>query len=115
MRIEEENGTKERRANKRFKCIGYAEVVVPDSEFLFRGEIRDISLTGCYVATRARLKVDRSTEVEIRFTVSGVQVHSFARVIQIRPGHGVGFEFASCDERTEKAFLGLVRKFTAAA
>jgi hypothetical protein len=81
----------------RFECDGLAEVVVFDSEFLFRGEVRDISLNGCYIETRARLNLKRFAEVELRFTVDGAQLCSIAKVIEIRPGKGVGIAFQSGD------------------
>ena len=99
----------------RFECDGLAEVVVFDSEFLFRGEVRDISLNGCYIETRARLNLKRFAEVELRFTVDGAQLCSIAKVIEIRPGKGVGIGFQSGDTRMDKSLRRLIERLSATA
>src|SRR5437660_7939877 len=48
-----ESSGRDRRRNERFVFDGFAEVVSYRPEVLFRGAVRDISLTGCYVETRA--------------------------------------------------------------
>jgi hypothetical protein len=65
--VNEETATaRERRRHTRFACDGRAEVVFrPD--LLFRGELKDISLTGCYIATRARLNLKRFAEIDCGF------------------------------------------------
>jgi hypothetical protein len=68
-------------------------VVVFDPELLFRGKVKDISLTGCYVATPARLKLKRFAEIEVRFSANGQYLSSLARVMDVRPGQGVGSNF----------------------
>ncbi len=83
----------DRRRHRRFPCEGYAEVVCSHPTFLFRGRIRDVSLTGCFIETAARLNLKRMTEVEVRFTARGRQISSLARLMDIRPGKGAGFEF----------------------
>ena len=69
---------KERRKQERFGCDGFAEVIVGDAEFLFRGAIQDISLSGCYIRSRARLRLHRGAEVDLHFS-------SERRLLQ-RPG-----------------------------
>lgn len=98
----------ERRRHRRFPCEGYAEVVCCYPTVLFRGRIRDISLTGCFIETAARLRLERLTEVELRFTAIGRHVSSAARVMDIRPGKGAGFEFLPGDHGMQEAFLKLI-------
>ncbi len=54
-----------RRRHARYQCRGFAEVIVDNACFLFRGSIRDISQTGCYIESQARLALKRGTEVEL--------------------------------------------------
>ncbi|HVZ83364.1 MAG TPA: PilZ domain-containing protein [Terracidiphilus sp.] len=110
-----EHGGPERRRNPRYACSGPVEVGVFDAEFLFRGEVRDLSLTGCYVQTRARLRLRPDTEVELRFSLEGENVRCLARVKSLRPGVGAGFEFQEFDERSKKAILRLIRALEEAA
>jgi hypothetical protein len=101
---------RDRRRHERFVCDGMAEVVVFQPELLFRGEVKDISLTGCYVATRARLNLKRFAEIELRFCANGQQLSSLARVMDVRPGRGLGVEFLPGDPRMNKRFRDLIEQ-----
>ena len=101
---------RERRQHERFVFDGRAEVVAFQPELLFRGEVKDISLTGCYVATRARLNLKRFTEIELRFSANGQQLSSPARVMDVRPGRGIGVEFLPGDPRMNKRFRDLIEQ-----
>ena len=82
-----------------------AEVVVFRPKSLFRGRIRDISRSGCFIETRAPLKLTRLTEVELRFTANGMHLASLARLMEVQPGCGAGFEFLSDDPRLDARFV----------
>jgi hypothetical protein len=99
---------RERRRHQRFACDGLAEVVAFNPEVLFRGEVKDVSLTGCYIATRAHLRLKRFAEIELRFSADGHQVSSLARVMEVRPGKGVGVEFLAGDPRLDEQFHRLI-------
>ncbi len=104
---------KDRRRHQRFACDGFAEVVSFHPELLFRGEVKDISLTGCYVTTRARLNLKRFAKIELRFSANGKQLTSLARVMDVRPGRGVGVEFLPGDPRMSKRFRELIEELKA--
>ncbi len=104
---------RDRRRHERFACDGRAEVVAFSPELLFRGEVKDVSLTGCYVATRARLKLRRFAQIELRFSANGHQVTSLARVVDVRPGKGVGVEFLPGDPRVNERLCNLLRQLGA--
>lgn len=110
-----ETPVQDRRRNPRFACNGPVEVGVFDAEFLFRGEIQDLSMEGCYVRTRARLRLRRGTEVELRFSLAGEHVKCVARVMSFRPGTGAGFEFMDLDEKPRKAIVRLIGLLDGAA
>jgi hypothetical protein len=100
---------KERRRRLRVVCTGFAEGIVLDSRYLFRGEIRDFTESGCFVKTKARLHAKRLAEVDIRFIVNGIQYHTAARVMNVRPDEGYGLEFLFKDLRTQELFRSLYR------
>lgn len=104
---------KDRRRNERFAFDSDAEVVSFQPELLFRGAVRDISLTGCYVETRARLKLKRFAEIELRFSANGRQLCSLARIMDVRPGKGIGVEFLPGDQRMNKGFRDLIEELKA--
>lgn len=99
----------ERRRSRRYPCNGFAEVVVFHPESLFRGEIRDVSQSGCFVMTKAHVHMERLGEVDLRFTLNENHYHTLARIIMFRPGEGVGFEFLITDRKTEKMLRDLNR------
>jgi hypothetical protein len=112
----EDTGTgSERRRHTRYACDGRAEVVVFRPDLLFRGEVKDISRTGCYIATRARLNLRKFAEIELRFSANGQHLSSLARVMDVRPGHGVGIEFLPGDPRMDQEFHELLERLRAAA
>jgi hypothetical protein len=83
----------EQRRWRRFPCSGFAEVSVYHPDTLFRGQIRDLSLHGCFVETRARVHPDIHAIAEIRFNLNNRQYKTPAVVMNLRQGEGVGFQF----------------------
>jgi len=108
-----QNQAAERRIATRHPCNGFAEVAVPCTGFLFRGEIGNLSEFGCYIKTRAHLNVSRSTEVEIRFTVSSNNFSVLARCAAVQSGVGGGFEFTLIEPRMHKKLLELIEELNA--
>lgn len=108
-----ESTGRDRRRHERFSLECFAEVVSYHPELLFRGAVRDISLTGCYVETRARLNLKRLAEIELRFSANGHQLSSLARVIDVRPGKGIGVEFLPGDPGMNKRFRDLIEELKA--
>jgi hypothetical protein len=101
----------ERRKQERFECDGFAEVIVDDAAFLFRGAIRDFSMSGCFIKSSARLRLDRGAEVDLRFSVDGSHFNARARLMIVRPGGGAGFEFFPGDPELRSRLLTLVARF----
>ena len=99
----------ERRRCPRYPCRGSAEALVLFPGFTLRGEILDVSLTGCFLQTRTNIHMDRFSKVQLRFEVNGCEYQTLARVMGIRGGNGVGMEFSFDSPRAEAAFKGLMR------
>ena len=100
---------RERRQSRRFSCGGFAEVFSNETGNLFRGEIRDISQTGCYIMTRVRLKLERLAEVDVVFVLNKRRFQTLARVMDVRPGKGLGLEFVLSEPGTEESIKDLLQ------
>jgi hypothetical protein len=108
----ERAGGKESRRNRRYGCDGFAEAVALDGNFLLRGEILDISQTGCFIKTKAQLHLGRYTKVDLRFTVKETSFHILARVMEVRFGKGAGFEFLHVDPQVRASLLLLIHSLS---
>jgi hypothetical protein len=93
----------------------FAEVVAAHEGTLFRGKILDISQTGCYIETRARLKLERFTDVEMLFKVNNNHYRTSARVMDVRPGKGLGVEFRPVDSQARELLEELLQTLGATA
>ncbi|HUY94470.1 MAG TPA: PilZ domain-containing protein [Terracidiphilus sp.] len=105
----------ERRRHRRFPCDGAAEVVVFRPESLIRGRVRDISRSGCFIETRAPLKMARMTEVELRFMANGNRMVALAHLMDVQPGRGAGFQFLTADPRLDAGFERWIEDLNAAS
>ena len=101
----------DRRLSRRFACDGFAEIYAFEAGFLFRGTIRDISQTGCYVMTKFALKLESLSEVDVLLILKNYEYRIRARVRNFRPGKGVGLEFLYDDPQIEARFQTLLQKF----
>ena len=101
----------ERRLERRFDCNGFAEVYAFEAGLLFRGTIRDISQTGCYILTKFGLKLEPLTEVDVLLILKNYEYRIPALVRNVRPGRGVGLEFLYRDPQIEARFHDLLQKF----
>jgi hypothetical protein len=101
----------ERRLSRRLGCDGFAEVFAFESGFLFRGAIRDISRTGCYIETKVKLRLECQSEVEVLFRLKSHEYRILAQVKNVRPGKGAGFEFLFQDPLVEVPFRKLLQAF----
>ena len=106
---------RERRKQERFDCDGFAEVIVDYAGLLFRGAIQDVSLNGCYIRSRARLRLDRGAEADLHFSVEGDSFYARARLVIVRPGKGAGFQFLFDDPEIQLRLASLVRKLEISA
>ena len=98
----------ERRRHIRYAVDGDAEVLLADGSQIFRGSILDISLSGCFIETKARLRVPVGAPVEMVFRANGVMLRTAATVRAVRAGKGAGFLFDSLSERMEAELQSLI-------
>jgi hypothetical protein len=83
----------DRQASSRFKCEERAEIIVFPSGFLCRGEITSLGLNGCFISTKAPLKLQPANLVALRFTIGTHPMRLEATVAHFSPGEGVDLEF----------------------
>lgn len=83
----------DRPANPRFRCEEKAEIVVFPSGFLCRGEMTNLGLKGCFISTKAPLKLQPENLVALRFTIGTHSMRLDATVAHFTPGEGVDLEF----------------------
>jgi hypothetical protein len=102
-------GVKERRRSRRHDCEGYVEAWVSHPDSLFRGEIQDISLTGCFIRTKARLNLAHFAAVDLHFTLENSHFRAATRVIDVRPGKGVGLEFIFAESQPPEWITSLLK------
>jgi hypothetical protein len=112
--LEEEPATNylERRQHPRYAVNGIAEVLVADGTMLFRGEVLDISVAGCYVETQARLRLEPGTLVEMVFRVNGMVFRPMATSRMVRPGEGAGFLFLNLHSRMQTELEALIAELS---
>jgi len=98
----------DRRRHTRYAVQGDAEVLVADGSQILRGSILDISLSGCFVETKARLRVSVGAPVEMVFRANGVMLRTAATVRAVRQGKGAGFLFNTLSERMQGELQSLI-------
>jgi len=103
------------RQDTRYEVEGDAEVFVKTGSMgttLLRGHILDLSSTGCFIQTMARVMIKPGTVVQLIFSVYGTTFRIDATSRYARMRVGVGFRFLEMDEPTHKrlhAVLGDIR------
>jgi hypothetical protein len=96
---------RERRRSVRVTCTEMLEGVSLKPGILFRGRIRDISETGCYVATRAQMQIEPDRTIELRFRMGEETHRVLAKVVEMKPLTGIRMVFIEPGPR----FLEVVR------
>ncbi len=102
----------ERRKQQRFACGGPAEVVDLDSGCHYQGEMKDVSLTGCYIKTGNMVDLHMQDNVALCLCVDGDCLNTPARVIAVRQEPGAAFEFLPIDPEMRSALLTLLQRLT---
>jgi len=98
---------RERRRHSRYTVAGEAEVIVAGVQ-LFRGGIRDISLSGCFIETSARPNADVGTRADLVFRADGTLLRVNASFRAFRPRYGAGFLFDDMNRTTRKGLMRLI-------
>ena len=100
-------GIVERREHTRYAVDAWAEVMVQDGTMLFRGRVLDVSYGGCYIETKARLRLAPGTPVEIIFRVHDrvLRCEGTSRMVRTL---GAGFLFETMSAKVRAELKGLI-------
>lgn len=101
--------TRERRRRPRHLCEAPAVAAILRPEMVFRGTIRNISESGCYFETPARLSLAPASAVNLRFKLSDRRYSTCALVRNLIPGRGMGLEFAFSRENERESIRSVIR------
>jgi hypothetical protein len=88
---------------------------VSDHKTPIHGEILNISLTGCFISTKARFYLAQFTTVDLHFTIFNDHYRTTARIIDVRQGKGAGLEFIFPDSHPAEWLKDLLERLSAAA
>lgn len=97
----------DKRRHPRYRCEGHAEVFLPHGGLLFRGQILDLSLSGCFIAT-AMPKLERGTLVEVYFVTNRLQFRVQGNIVEVRQKRGAGISFVNVSSRRAGQIAALV-------
>jgi hypothetical protein len=95
----------DRRQSVRICCACFVEGVSDEPGHLFRGEIHNVSETGCFVSLRAPLTLPPGSRMQLRFKMGHAHYHALARVIEALPSTGMRMQFIA----TDPAFTNRIR------
>lgn len=96
------------RVHPRFTCRGVSEVTTFDPSMILRGEIVDISRTGCFVATNAYVKSGLNATGQVKFYLDGKRFTSYVIVRSLTPRKGIGLEFTALEPVTAAQLEALI-------
>jgi PilZ domain len=102
---------REHRRDERYPVEGHAEVIVvgePRGTSLLRGRILDISVSGCFIQTIARLRLRPETKVEIFFSVKGKVIRAIGASRFSKSKVGIGFRFLAMSEEMQEKLDELI-------
>lgn len=94
---------KERRLHRRFHCEAPASLRLINSGITLKGNIRDLSLTGCSIELDQRFPVGLNARMEILFSLHGLPLllHGVSRCIH--SPKLIGIEFGDVSLRKKEA------------
>jgi hypothetical protein len=98
-----------RRRHRRYACEGQAEVFLPHGGFLLRGRILDLSLSGCFIETRA-ISLERGTHVEVYFVAHRMQFRVGGNIAVLHPKRGAGIAFQNLSLRSARQISDLIQE-----
>lgn len=97
----------DKRRSPRYRCVGSAEMRVPDTDVRTWATFTDISMHGCYVEAATTYPV--GTAVHLKLDANGIQVRTKSTVRVTYAGLGMGFAFTEISEEDSKHLRELVR------
>jgi hypothetical protein len=88
----------DRRQSRRFEVDASVQVLVLDHSLLFQGQILDVSSTGCYIRTKAHLRLPVNSRVEVIFWLRKKRFRVPSEFMFYKTKVGAGFRFLAMGE-----------------
>lgn len=107
--------SKECRGAPRFRSSGAAEIAVPGAAASYRGQLRDLSLTGCRILMSSPTDLAKSTAVEVLLDIDGLKVRLPAQVVRNKKDEGVSLRFGSLSLRNSNLISNVTNEVAAKA
>lgn len=101
----------ERRRHRRYPCNGLANVLLVNGAVLIKGQLLDLSMSGCYIRTSTPLNLEQGTFVEMVLAVNGLNFRVPATVMGTRANSGAGLGFLRLNPRIQKEMEALMKEF----
>ena len=102
------SANKERRRNRRYRCIAPATVQVSLDDVPCLARIVDLSIGGCLVVLRDPQSLSEDTVVELTFDVDQLPFRLRAQVRAIRSDVSIGCQFLIASPRVQKRLDDLI-------
>ena len=103
----------ERRENQRYPVEGWAEVMMMDGTMMVRGQITDISATGCFIESHGAFDLPLNCSVEMTFRINGVEFRPEGVTRVVKSGLGAGFLFLKMNSKLVMQLESLISLLTA--
>jgi len=102
----------DRRENHRYPVEGWAEVMMMDGTMMLRGQITDISATGCFIESRGAFDLPLNCSVEMTFRINGVEFRPEGVTRVVKSGVGAGFLFLKMNSKLVLQLESLISLLT---
>ena len=102
----------ERRENRRYPVEGWAEVMMMDGTMMVRGQITDISATGCFIESHGAFDLPLNCSVEMTFRINGVEFRPEGVTRVVKSGIGAGFLFLKMNSKLVTQLESLISLLT---
>ncbi|WP_263382970.1 PilZ domain-containing protein [Granulicella arctica] len=106
---------RDRRENQRFPVEGWAEVMTMDGTMMLRGQITDISATGCFIESHGSFDLPMNSAVEMTFRIQGKEFRPEGVTRVVKSGEGAGFSFLKMNSKLELQIEALIKVLNARA
>jgi hypothetical protein len=102
----------DRRESQRYPVEGWAEVMMMDGTMMVRGQITDISSTGCFIESRGAFDLPLNCSVEMTFRINGVEFRPEGVTRVVKSGIGAGFLFLKMNSKLVMQLESLISLLT---
>ena len=97
-----------RRANRRRRCNGLAQLYLLPGGGKLVGSVIDLSLGGCCIKTQNKVDIQTGGRVEVHLRIKGNVVQLAGVLCNVRKGSLLGIQFSNVSQRKELQIRDLI-------